>query len=134
LVVDGTGVGRPVVDLLREPDIDCELAPILITGGAHVRKEAGMWNVPKRDLIAEVQMLLEQRRLTISGQLPRAKTLIDELMAMRMRLSAEGREQYGVWREGSHDDLALAVAMACWRAKGEEVPVGEQGTGRVLSM
>ena len=41
LVVDGTGVGGAVVDLLRESDMDCELVPVQITGGGKARREAG---------------------------------------------------------------------------------------------
>lgn len=126
LVIDGTGVGRPVVDLLREASLDCELVPLLITGGVNARMDRGVWNVPKRDLIAAVQVLFEQNRLSIAAGLPRAKTLLDELMAMRVKVSGNGQDQYGAWREGAHDDLALAVAMACWRAKGDEKPAGEQ--------
>src|SRR4051812_33604433 len=33
LVVDATGVGRPVVDLLRRARFNCNLMPALITGG-----------------------------------------------------------------------------------------------------
>jgi hypothetical protein len=28
-----------------------------------------------------------------------------------------GRGQYGAWREGTHDDLVFAVALACWAAE-----------------
>jgi hypothetical protein len=28
-----------------------------------------------------------------------------------------GNEQYGAWREGEHDDLMFAVALAYWGAK-----------------
>jgi len=27
---------------------------------------------------------------------------------------ATGHDSYEAWREGDHDDLVLAVAMACW--------------------
>ncbi len=40
--------------------------------------------------------------------------------------------QYGAWRAGSHDDLALAMALACWRAKGDERVVGDVGDGRLV--
>jgi hypothetical protein len=109
LVVDGTG-GGGVVDLLRASDLDCELVPVQITGCGAVRKEAGQWNVPKRDLIAVVQVLLEQDRLSFALEMPGIRRLLDELMAMRTRVTPEGNSQYGAWREGSHDDLALAVA------------------------
>jgi hypothetical protein len=33
---------------------------------------------------------------------------------MRVKITPSGNEQYGAWREGEHDDLVLAVALACW--------------------
>jgi hypothetical protein len=126
LVVDATGVGQPVVDLLRDSDIDCELAAVLITAGFRARKEGGMWHVPKRDLIGTVQVMVEQKRLKLAADLPRLETLIEELMEMKMRVTPEGGEQYGVWRAGKHDDLALALALACWRAAAEDKVVGER--------
>jgi len=37
-----------------------------------------------------------------------------EMAGMRVRVRASGREEYGAWRAGEHDDLAVAVALACW--------------------
>jgi hypothetical protein len=36
---------------------------------------------------------------------------------MRVRVSVRAREQFGAWREGTHDDLVLAAGLACWRAR-----------------
>ena len=36
---------------------------------------------------------------------------------MEVKQSASGREQFGAWREGEHDDLVFAVALAYWAAK-----------------
>ena len=33
---------------------------------------------------------------------------------MRVRVRASGREEYGARRAGEHDDLVVAVALACW--------------------
>src|SRR6266576_235009 len=33
LVVDATGLGAPVVDMLRIANLRCEIAPVLLTGG-----------------------------------------------------------------------------------------------------
>ena len=33
VVVDGTGVGAPVVDLMRRGNLGCSIIPVLITGG-----------------------------------------------------------------------------------------------------
>lgn len=115
VVVDGTGVGRAVLDLLRESEMDCELVAVQITGGGRARPSHGMWNVPKRDLIGVLQVLLEKGRLVFAEELPRMRALVEELMAMEVRVTQRGNEQFGAWREGSHDDLAVAVALACWR-------------------
>ncbi len=40
---------------------------------------------------------------------------------MRVKVSTARHEQYGVWREGKHDDLVFAVALACW-AVGKAYP------------
>src|SRR5258708_5419965 len=64
LAVDATGVGGPVVDMLRAAQVGCGLSAYVITGGDV--STAG--SVSKRDLMAEVLVLLEQRQLEI-GQL-----------------------------------------------------------------
>ena len=33
---------------------------------------------------------------------------------MQVKVTGEGREQYGSWRAGTHDDLVFAVALASW--------------------
>ena len=39
-----------------------------------------------------------------------------KLGGMRVKISLDGNDKYGAWREGEHDDLVLAAALACWRA------------------
>ena len=34
--------------------------------------------------------------------------------SVEVKVSAAGNEQYAAWREGTHDDLVFAVALACW--------------------
>jgi len=50
-----------------------------------------------------------------------------EMMDMRVKATPAGNEQFGAWREGEHDDLVFAVALACWGAKKRypEKPTGE---------
>lgn len=112
LVVDATGVGRPVVDMLRQRGL--EPVAITITGGDHVVFEDG-WRVPKRDLIASVQVLLQTERIKFAEQIPAVGTLVQELLAFRVKIDPlTAHDSYGAWREGPHDDLVLAVAVAAW--------------------
>jgi hypothetical protein len=129
LAVDGTGVGRAVIDLLRrEPMPHVRLIPILITGGDTVTNDRGFWHVPKRDLVAMVQVALQTGRLKIAAALPEAATLIRELSNFQMKISLAGHDSYGAWREGTNDDLVLAMSVAIWagdRHMHRFVPVGD---------
>jgi hypothetical protein len=115
LVVDATGVGVAVTDMLEERGLR-NFDRVTITGGAKVARDGFAWSVPKRDLVSAVQVLAQNRRLVVSPELPAASTLRRELASFTYKLSDLGHDSYGSWREGSHDDLVLAVALACWRA------------------
>jgi threonine dehydrogenase-like Zn-dependent dehydrogenase len=114
LAVDATGVGVPVVDMLRAARLGCEVMAVTITGGG--RESAG--SVPKRDLLAGVEVLLEKGQLRI-GKVREAARLGRELMAMRT-----GKDG------GEHDDLVIALALACWRARRRRM--NGEGTRRIL--
>ncbi len=120
LVVDGTGVGKPVVDMLQERG----LAPrsITITGGDSVTHEGNGYRVPKRGLVATMQVLLQTERVKVAEELPEASLLVQELLNFQVKITTAGNDTYGVWREGQHDDLVLATAVALWF--GERVGVG----------
>jgi hypothetical protein len=112
LVVDATGVGAPVVDLFRHAGL--RPIAVTITGGHEVVADRAQAHVPKRELISTVQALLQSGRLKIAEGLPEAATLVRELLAYQVKVSAAGRDTYGAWREGQHDDLVLALALAGW--------------------
>jgi phage FluMu gp28-like protein len=117
LAVDGTGVGAPVVDLLRESRLGCELAAVTISGGERESFTGGMCSVPKRDLMAGVQVLLEQGRMKIARELHDAGALVRELMDVKMTVSGEGHVRLGADGSGEHDDLVIALALACWMSR-----------------
>ena len=129
LAVDGTGVGRPVVDLLRGARPGCPLMPAIITGGGLETMDQGYYKVPKRDLIVGLQVLLQRRELQIAGGLPEGEALLKEMADIQVKVSLAGNEQFGAWREGTHDDLVLAVSLACWNA-GKIYPNPAQGKER----
>ena len=125
LAVDATGVCAPVVDMLTAARLGCDLTAVVITGG---ERGASRGSVPKLDLMGELQVLLETGKLKI-GKLREGVRLMRELAVMRMSLSGSGRVRMGADGFGEHDDLAIALALACWRAK-RRVRDGE-GTRRL---
>jgi hypothetical protein len=118
LVVDETGVGRPVVDMLRKAGL--RPRGVLITGGDKVTSEGGTDRVPKKELASVLQVTLQARRLLISDELPLAPVLVKELEGFRVKISLSGNLSFGndvgaaPWRTADHDDLVLATAIAVW--------------------
>ena len=69
----------------------------------------------KRYLVSTMQVLLQAERLKVAEGLPDAAVLVQELLNFRVKIDPlTAHDSYGVWREGQHDDLVLATAVACW--------------------
>jgi hypothetical protein len=116
VVVDATG-GRPVVDLLRRARLQGRLMAVVVTSGMTESRGAGYYRTPKKKLILGLQSMLGQNRLQIASALHDTPALRRELEQMRRRTSHMGRERFGAWRAGEHDDLVFALALACWGAR-----------------
>jgi hypothetical protein len=114
LVVDGTGCGRPVVDLIRKAKLPIRsLAPVTITGGAHAGRVGAYRVVPKRDLVGATMAVTHKGRLHIAKELPEAEILKKELRAFTAKITTSGNEKYeNDWRVAPHDDIILALAFA----------------------
>lgn len=117
LVVDRTGCGEAVVDLLRLAEPPLELVPVLITSGHAVTSFSdGSWHVAKSALVSSVQVLLQSRKLAWPRTDPTCQVLMKELSNFQIKITDKANETFGCWREGTHDDLVLAVALLCWQA------------------
>jgi len=115
LVLDYTGVGRPVADMFKSSRLSTTNYYITIHGGDSVQRDGGWYRVPQRDLIGAAQVLLQSQRLTIAKSLPEANTLIQELLNFRIKINPEtAHDSYSAWRENQHDDLVFALSLACW--------------------
>ena len=110
LVIDRTGVGVAVTDQFRDAGLAAELRPYSITAG----RSPSARTVPKVELVGVLQTLLGTRRLKIASALPFAETLVKELELFRVKVTADRNETFESWRERDHDDLVLALALACW--------------------
>lgn len=122
LVVDATGVGRPVIDLLEA----ARMYPIAVTltGGDVASQTERAFRVPKRDLVSTIEVLLQEGRLRIARAMKESSALVDELLGFRASVRSSGHDTYAAEGAG-HDDLVIALALACWRGRTtERQPVG----------
>jgi hypothetical protein len=118
LTVDQTAVGTPVVNLLRRARLKASIRPVTITAGGQARAdEDGSWSVPKNVLVSTLQVLLQTRRIKVAPRLPEAPTLVRELTTFRVKAALFRDDTLEAWREGPHDDLVLAVAIAAWQSE-----------------
>lgn len=117
MAVDATGVGRPVIDMIRDANLPATVYAITLTGGDSVIRDGMERRVPKRDLASTIAVLLQTGRLRVSQGLKESETLLRELLNFRVRISLAGHDSYGTWREQEHDDLVLAVGLAAWLAE-----------------
>jgi hypothetical protein len=113
-MIDHTGVGRPVYDMLIDAKLTCPLLGVSIHGGDRVSKDGQQVRVPKRDLVSITQVL-QGARLKIADSLPEAQTLIREMLNFKIKIDpVTAHDSYSAWRESQHDDLVLATALALW--------------------
>lgn len=112
LIIDYTGVGRPVVDLFMAENIN--LIAINITGGLqHKWKSSKEASVPKKDIISSLQVVLQNKRLKIASNLPFLDDLKKEFLNFKYKLSAAGNSQFSA-ASSYHDDIVLSLGMATW--------------------
>jgi len=120
LYVDGTGVGTAVVEILRQQEAIKVMGErfkiVTITAGREVTQVTGGWHVAKGELVSVAQVALQRGRLNVAPRLPEARTLRDELGTFEVTLTEAANATFS-HRDGKHDDLVLAVALALWGAR-----------------
>jgi hypothetical protein len=114
LIVDQTGVGPAVTDILKKKGLNFKA--ITITGGDSVHGlGGGRYRVPKRDLVSALEVAFHTGELKVAEDMKVWPTLREELLNFRRKIDLRtAHDSYEHWREGDHDDLVLATALACW--------------------
>ena len=144
LLVDGTGIGEAVVDLMRDKGLNP--MPIVFTGGNQVTQiHAGFGevftgavgklagarmvkelHVPKADLIAAGQLIMQQDRLRVA-RLAWEQDFKDQLLAFKGKVNDGGRVKSAeAETEKDHDDLVVCFLMAAWWMLSHETMAPDQ--------
>jgi phage FluMu gp28-like protein len=113
VAMDGTGVGVAVLDMMRAAALGCEVSAVTITSGTRESSNS----VPKRHLMTGMAGALARGELRITRQMREVGVLVQELMDVRITARRRaGSVRIGADGNGQHDDLVVALALACWRA------------------
>lgn len=112
VVLDRTGIGKPISDTFQWPKADT--IPVLLTAGER-DTSARPWRIPRRDVADLLQLALQERRLTI------AKSTLAADLAKDLRTfdpkPGNGAAGELAWRDRPSDDLVLALCVALEEAE-----------------
>jgi hypothetical protein len=113
LFIDATGIGTPVLDLVREARVRATVTAVYFTHGdrRHVDEEQRRVSLGKAWLVSRMQALLQTGRLHLP-KTPEAERLGKELLDFEIRVDQDANDRYGAFRVGTHDDLVTALGLA----------------------
>ncbi|MGV8123970.1 MAG: hypothetical protein AB2L14_29825 [Candidatus Xenobiia bacterium LiM19] len=111
LVIDGTGVGSAVEDILKAWRLP--LISVKIHGGMNVIRKPGEIRVPKKDLILTLLSVFNNERLQIAQAVPEGQDFINELQRFKVKINPRTRRATFTG-QGAHDDIVLSVAMGIY--------------------
>ena len=122
LFLDATGLGQPIVDLVKQRLERGKLVSVFFTFGDRRSQEGTVITLGKAFLVAELQTLLQTHRLHLP-ETPQARTLAADLLDYEIRLEPDANERYGAFSVGHQDDLvtALGLAVQTWKAPGRTI-------------
>jgi hypothetical protein len=115
LIVDFTGVGRGIFDML----VDAALSPVGVTisGGFNQHWDGNLATVPKSTLVSKLVARLHAGELFVHESLKDWPVLRRELLNFRPEITRGGTETWNA-RSGEHDDLVLSLGLAVWYLSG----------------
>lgn len=116
IFVDATGVGQPVVDIMRDEVQGGLIVEVYFTHGDrrtetkehHTLKSVSLG---KAFLVSRLQALLQTGRLHLPRNAESA-ALTEELLNYEIRIDDNANDRYGAFRVGTHDDLVTALGLA----------------------
>jgi hypothetical protein len=129
VAVDGTGMGRTVIDVFRDemdarkrqrqylPEVD--FRPVNWRGSnesmKRPTKDGDYWPVPWAQAVWPAVVAFQEGDIRI-GRVADRDQLLHELKSFRMKKpqGGSGVEKYEAWRQKDHDDLLAALTLAYW--------------------
>lgn len=128
LFVDATGVGQPIVDMLKNSSRSAQrVCAVYFTHGDRRHEERGKKRVTlgKAFLVSRLQMLLQFQRIHLPRGHREADALVQELLDYEIRVDDNANDKYGAFRVGTHDDLVTALGLAVQKEPSVSVYPGD---------
>ena len=124
-ILDATGVGQgpseQIVQALNAQSY-AEVYRCYLTGGINptVDDEIMQIKLPKTQLVSALVSVFDDDRIELPARSKEIDAMVNELSNFEIRISEEGRDSFGAFKVGTHDDLVTALGLAIWL--GENTP------------
>jgi hypothetical protein len=102
-----------VTELLKKEGL--KFKRVTMTAGDKAHYVDGYYRVPKRDLVSALEVTLQAGARKVAEDMELWPQLRQEMLSFRNKIKLNAaHDSYEYWREGEHEDLVLATALACW--------------------
>ncbi len=115
LVMDQTGVGLPVVEIVRNAfrGFRCQITGAVLTSTERMEGFIGSAEIRlgKTHLVSNLKALLQQGRIKMP-ETKDARACAEEILDFEMRVSDNANLITGAFKTGTHDDLVIALGLS----------------------
>lgn len=128
ILVDVTGQGQPVIDLLRR-GLESKIISAQFTAGAGSSSEGDTWRIRKEEMITHLKIMLQTGRLELPGRWrdPAQERAVSEMLRELENFTYHPPEDDTLEiKTGERDNLATALGLAVWTEREWRVtgPIG----------
>lgn len=109
--IDATGLGTPVLDVLKQARVKAELIGVYFTHGDRRTVVDGEIRLGKAWLVSRLQALLQGGQIHLP-QTDESAALAKELLDYEIHVDEQANDRYGAFKTGAHDDLVTALGLA----------------------
>lgn len=117
ILVDVTGQGQPVIDLIRR-SVESEAISAQFTAGAGASSEGESWRINQYEMVANLKIMLQTRRLLFPGktQNPAQERAVSEMLREleNFTYNPPAAEEALEVKTGPRNALITALGLAIW--------------------
>lgn len=117
-ILDASGLGSPICELVEKALPLADIKRVYITGGINTTEGSGYneYHVPKGQLISGLVAAFDSKTIYMSRHSKEIDQIVRELAEFEIHISDSGRDTFDDRGKGHHSDLVIALALAVWAA------------------
>jgi phage FluMu gp28-like protein len=117
-VLDATGLGSPICELVEKALPLADIKQVYITGGINTTEGSAYneYHVPKGQLLSSLMAAFDSKSIYMTRRSKEIDQIVTELAEFEIHITDSGRDIFDDRGKGHHSDLVIALALAVWAA------------------